>query len=62
LKNSKVFRADFSANIDFCRMFEVDTMPALTGGFSRRYRRHITIPPFIGANNSLTALIFLGLD
>jgi hypothetical protein len=25
----EIFRADFSGNIDFCRMFEVNTMPTL---------------------------------
>jgi len=62
LKNSKIFRADFSANIDFCRILEVNTMPTLTGGFSRQYRRHSTFPPFVEVNDSLTGLIFSSLD
>ncbi len=62
LKNSKIFRANFSANIDFCRMFEVNTMPTLTGDFPGRYRRHSALPLFVEVNNSLTVLIFSGLD
>src|SRR5713226_4562789 len=62
LKNSKIFRAGFSAIIDFFRMFEVITMPKLTGGLSRRNRSHTAIPPFVRENNSLAALIFSSLD
>ena len=62
LKNSEILRVDFSANIDFFRMFEVIRMPKLTGGFSLRDHTHSTIPPFVGENNPLTGLIFSGLD
>jgi hypothetical protein len=58
LKNSKIFWADFSAVVDYVRMPEVISMPERAGGFSRRNRRHATIPPFPGENNSLTVLIF----
>jgi hypothetical protein len=43
-------------------MFEIDTMPALTGALLTAISPSHYYPPFIGANNSLTALIFLGLD
>ena len=62
LKNSKIFRADFSASIDFYRMFEVNTMPTLTGDFPGRYHLHSALPPLVEVNNSLTVLIFSGLD
>jgi hypothetical protein len=58
----EIFRAAFSANIDSGRMFEVNTLPTLTGGFPRQYRHRSTLPLFVEVSNSLTGLIFLGLD
>jgi len=62
LKNSKIFRAGFSAIIDFCRMFEVISMLKLTGGFSRRNRGDAALPQFVRENNFLTGLRCLDQD
>jgi len=48
----------FSAVADSIRMLEGISMPDRAGGFSRRNRRYITIPPFPGENNSLMGLTF----
>jgi hypothetical protein len=60
LKNSKIFWTDFSAVVDYVRKPEVISMPELAGDFSRRNRRHTTIPLFVGENNSLTVLKLFG--
>ena len=48
--------------VGYVLMFKVNTMPTLTRGFSRRNCNHSTLPLFVEANNSLTGLIFSGLD
>jgi len=62
LKNSKIFWTDFSAVVDYVRKPEVISMAELAGDFSRRNRRHTTIPLFVGENNLLTVLKLFGPD